>query len=109
MTSVCPDDIGKPSRMVSVCSVSVTILLLSKLQKGHVSVIVCGTCAGFVSRTPLCLDYTGRPSDVYSDYAEYEIDIITGKEASNHIPMLVAYCRTQNISKIMQWLKGILF
>ena len=49
-----------------------------------------------------------RTRDVLHQIAmEHEIDIITGKVASNHIHMFVAYRPTQNISKIMQWLKGI--
>ncbi len=49
-----------------------------------------------------------RTRDVLRQIAmEHEIDIITGKVASGHIHMLVAYRPTQNISKIMQWLKGI--
>jgi putative transposase len=38
---------------------------------------------------------------------EHEIEIITGKVASDHVHMFVAYRPTQDISKIMQWLKGI--
>jgi len=38
---------------------------------------------------------------------EHELDIISGKVASDHIHMFVGYRPTQNISKIMQWLKGI--
>jgi putative transposase len=38
---------------------------------------------------------------------EHEIDIISGKVASDHVHMFVSYRPTQNISKIMQWLKGI--
>jgi len=38
---------------------------------------------------------------------EHEIEIISGKVASDHIHMFVSYRPTQNISKIMQWLKGI--
>ena len=49
-----------------------------------------------------------RTRDVLRQIAmEHEIDIITGKVASNHIHMFVAYRPTQDISKIMQWLKGI--
>ena len=49
-----------------------------------------------------------RVRDVLRQIAiEHEIDIITGKVASDHIHMFVAYRPTQNISKIMQWLKGI--
>ena len=38
---------------------------------------------------------------------EHEIDIITGKVTKDHIHMFISYRPTQNISKIMQWLKGI--
>jgi len=39
--------------------------------------------------------------------AEHEIEIITGKVAANHVHMFISYRPTQNVSKIMQWLKGI--
>ena len=38
---------------------------------------------------------------------EHDIDIISGKVASDHVHMFVGYRPTQNISKIVQWLKGI--
>jgi len=38
---------------------------------------------------------------------EHELDIISGKVASDHVHMFISYRPTQNISKIMQWLKGI--
>jgi putative transposase len=38
---------------------------------------------------------------------EHEIDIITGKMASDHVHLFIAYRPTQNISQIVQWLKGI--
>ena len=38
---------------------------------------------------------------------EHELEIISGKVAKNHIHMFISYRPTQNISKIMQWLKGI--
>jgi putative transposase len=38
---------------------------------------------------------------------EHEIEIITGKVSVDHIHMFISYRPTQNISKIMQWLKGI--
>jgi len=38
---------------------------------------------------------------------EHEIDIISGKVATDHVHMFIGYRPTQNISKIMQWLKGI--
>ena len=38
---------------------------------------------------------------------EHEIDIITGKVASDHIHMFIAYRPVHDISKIVQWFKGI--
>ncbi len=38
---------------------------------------------------------------------EHEIEIITGKVAAEHVRMFISYGPTQNISKIVQWLKGI--
>ncbi len=38
---------------------------------------------------------------------EHEIDIITGKVSSDHVHMFISYPPTQNVIKIMQWLKGI--
>ena len=49
-----------------------------------------------------------RARDVLRQIAlEHEIDIITGKVSSDHIHMFVSYRLTQNISKLMQLLKGI--
>ena len=49
-----------------------------------------------------------RTRDILRQIAmEHELDIISGKVASDHIHMFVGYRPTQNISKIMQWLKGI--
>jgi putative transposase len=49
-----------------------------------------------------------RARDVLRQIAlEHEIEIITGKVSTDHIHMFIAYRATQNISKIMQWLKGI--
>jgi putative transposase len=49
-----------------------------------------------------------RARDVIRQVAvEHEIDIITGKIASDHVHLFIAYRPTQNISKIVQWLKGI--
>ncbi len=49
-----------------------------------------------------------RTRDVLRQIAlEYEIDIITGKVASDHVHIFVSYRPTQDISKIMQWLKRI--
>ena len=38
---------------------------------------------------------------------EHELEVISGKVASDHVHMFIGYSPTQNISKIMQWLKGI--
>ena len=38
---------------------------------------------------------------------EHELEIISGKVAKDHIHMFISYRAPQNISKIMQWLKGI--
>ena len=38
---------------------------------------------------------------------EHEIEIISGKVSIDHIHMFISYHPTQNISKIVQWLKGI--
>ena len=38
---------------------------------------------------------------------EHEIEIITGKVSADHVHMFISYKPTQNISKIVQWLKGI--
>jgi putative transposase len=49
-----------------------------------------------------------RARDILQQIAiEHELEIITGKVAVDHVHMFVAYRPTQNISKIMQWLKGI--
>ena len=49
-----------------------------------------------------------RTRDVLRQIAlEHEIEIITGKVSSDHIHMFVAYRPMQDVSKIMQWLKGI--
>jgi putative transposase len=49
-----------------------------------------------------------RARDVLRQIAlEHELDIITGKVASDHVHMFISYRPTQDISKIMQWLKGI--
>jgi putative transposase len=51
-----------------------------------------------------------RARDILQQIAiEHELEIITGKVAVDHVHMFVAYRPTQNISKIMQWLKGISF
>jgi putative transposase len=38
---------------------------------------------------------------------EHEIEIISGKVSSDHIHMFISYHPTQQISKVVQWLKGI--
>jgi putative transposase len=38
---------------------------------------------------------------------EHEMEIISGKVAHDHIHMFLPYRPVQNISKIIQWLKGI--
>jgi putative transposase len=49
-----------------------------------------------------------RVRDVLRQSAlEHEIDIITGKVASDHVHLFISYRPTQEISKIIQWLKGI--
>jgi len=49
-----------------------------------------------------------RTRDVLRQIAmEHEIEIITGKVSADHVHMFISYRPTQNISKIMQWLKGI--
>ena len=49
-----------------------------------------------------------RARDVLRQIAiEHEIDIITGKVASDHIHMFIAYRPAHDISKIVQWFKGI--
>jgi len=49
-----------------------------------------------------------RTRDVLRQIAlEHELEIISGKVASDHVHMFIGYRPTQNISKIVQWLKGI--
>ena len=49
-----------------------------------------------------------RTRDVLCQIAlEHELEIISGKVASDHVHRFVGYRPTQNISKIVQWLKGI--
>ena len=38
---------------------------------------------------------------------EHEMETITGKVSGDHIHMFISYHPIQNVSKIMQWLKGI--
>ena len=49
-----------------------------------------------------------RTRDILRQIAlEHEIEIISGKISKDHVHMFISYRPTQNISKIMQWLKGI--
>ena len=49
-----------------------------------------------------------RARDVLRQIAlEHELDIITGKVASDHVHMFISYRPIQDVSKIVQWLKGI--
>ena len=49
-----------------------------------------------------------RARDVLRQIAfEHELDIITGKVASDHVHMFISYRPNLDISKIVQWLKGI--
>ena len=49
-----------------------------------------------------------RTRDILRQIAlEHELEIISGKVSKDHIHMFISYRPTQNISKIMQWLKGI--
>ena len=49
-----------------------------------------------------------RVRDVLRQSAvEHELDIITGKVASDQVHMFLQYKPHQDISKIVQWLKGI--
>ncbi|HNY65296.1 MAG TPA: IS200/IS605 family transposase [Deltaproteobacteria bacterium] len=38
---------------------------------------------------------------------EHELEVISGKVASDHMHMFIGYNPSQDISKIVQWLKGI--
>ena len=49
-----------------------------------------------------------RARDVLCQIAmEHELDIITGKVASDHVHMFISYRPSHDVSKIAQWLKGI--
>ncbi len=39
--------------------------------------------------------------------AEHELEVISGKVARDHVHVLLSYRPTQDVSQIMQWLKGI--
>ena len=49
-----------------------------------------------------------RLRDVLRQIAiEHELNIITGKVASDHVHMFISYKPIHGISKMMQWLKGM--
>ena len=49
-----------------------------------------------------------RTRDVLRQIAfEHELEIISRKVTSDHVHMFIGHRPTQNISKIVQWLKGI--
>jgi len=49
-----------------------------------------------------------RARDILRQIAmEHELDVISGKIAKDHVHMFIGYRPTQNISRIVQWLKGI--
>jgi putative transposase len=49
-----------------------------------------------------------RGRDILRQIAlEHELEIITGKVASDHVHMFVHYKPHQDLGKIVQWLKGI--
>jgi putative transposase len=48
-----------------------------------------------------------RTRDILRQVAmEHELEIITGKVSADHVYMFIGYRPTQNISKMVQWLKG---
>ncbi len=49
-----------------------------------------------------------RARDILRQIAmEHEIDIISGKVSSDHVHVFVSYRPNQEISQIVQWMKGI--
>ena len=40
---------------------------------------------------------------------EHELEVISGKVASDHVHMFIGHNPSQDISKIVQWLKGTSF
>ena len=49
-----------------------------------------------------------RVRDILRQIAmEHELDVISGKVSIDHVHMFIGYNPTQEVSKIMQWLKGI--
>ena len=56
----------------------------------------------------LCGQVAVRTRDLLRQIAmEHELDIISGKVGTDHVHMFIGYGPAQNISKIVQWLKGI--
>ena len=53
-------------------------------------------------------DVAVRVRDILRQIAmEHELEIITGKVSGGHVHMFISYRPSQDISKIVQWLKGI--
>ena len=53
-------------------------------------------------------DVALRARDILRQIAmEHELEIITGKVSTDHVHMFISYRPSQDISKIVQWLKGI--
>lgn len=53
-------------------------------------------------------DVAIRTRDVLRQIAmEHELEIITGKVSTDHVYMFLSYRPSQDVSKIVQWLKGI--
>lgn len=51
---------------------------------------------------------TVRTRDILRQIAcAYELEIISGKVANDHVHLFIGHHPIQNISKIVQWLKGI--
>jgi putative transposase len=49
-----------------------------------------------------------RVRDIIRQIAmEHELNIITGKVACDHVHLFISYKSNQDISKIVQWIKGI--
>jgi putative transposase len=49
-----------------------------------------------------------RTRDILRQIAfEHELEVISGKVASDHVHMFIGHRPTQNLIKIVQWLKGI--
>ncbi len=53
-------------------------------------------------------DVAVRARDILRQVAlEHDLEIITGKVSIDHVHMFISYRPSQDISKIVQWLKGI--